>query len=372
LAEATPKTLIDFLLNVRGVDVRADLLRQIGFLDERSEADWAGAHMDGATLAEKLTWIRGLLSTKPAVLDAVRCRGAQRRDGLLEHWRRHGLGEKSAIYFVDVGWGGSIQEGLAASLRRGGWTGTISGLYLGTNHLISRLDASGCPWNSYLYRAGLPLEAARIVQRTPELIEQVCMSPHGSLYEFTPEGAPVLFENDLSSGQLADVAAMQDGIMDFACLWWPRFVLSGGVSAPSDDATAFEHRLRAVISRSIMEPRAEEVGIFKAWKHDSNNGSVDSRPLLGTEAAVCLVRGGKVKHPWQLDWQQSYWPQGLFVALRRPWSGKLSGRTRFLVRVGNFSAEIFGRFDPWPKVLRVWLGLRLRLRDWKQAVLSRS
>lgn len=371
LAEATPKSLIDFILNVRGIDVRADLLREIGLLDAPAEAEWTAGELDAAPLAAKLTWIRGLLHTRPSVLAAIRRRGAQRAAGLAAHWRKHGLYNADAIYLVDVGWGGSIQNGFAAALRRDGWTGQVEGIYLGTDQRIRSLSRTLCPWSSYLYRAGLPLEAARIVQRTPELIEQACMSPDGSLREFTAAGEPVLFENNLPPHQLAEVAAMQDGMVDFGRLWWPRFVLAGGLDAPPDEVAAFEDRLRAVISRSIMDPCREEVTLFREWRHDSNNGSGDLLPVLGTEEAAGLVREGKVKHPWQLDWQICYWPQALFAASGRPWSRRLSGRTRFLVRCGEFSARLFGRFDPWPKVLRVWLALRLRLRDLKQVLLSR-
>jgi FMN phosphatase YigB (HAD superfamily) len=371
LAESTTGTLIEFLVNLRSVDLRADLLCQIGLLDGRTEAGWMAARMDEADLANKLAWVRQLLEENPAILGDVRRRASQRRSGLVEHLRRNGLIEESSIHLVDIGWGGSIQAGLAACLQHEGWAGTVDGIYLGTNQLINRLDSARCSWISYLYREGLPLEAARVVQRTPELLEQTCMSPDGSLREFTAEGDPVLFENSIPKSQLEDVAAMQDGIMEFGRLWWPRFVLSGAVDASPDEAAAFEDRLRAVITRSIMDPRAEEVALFSDWQHDSNNGSGESLRVLGTEEAALLVRSGKVTHPWQLDWQTSYWPQGLFAAEGRRWNLQLAGRTRLLVRTGALSARLFGRFDPWPKVLRAWLALRLRLRDLKHAALAR-
>lgn len=366
LAEATPKNLADFLLTVRGVDVRADLLREIALFDEAIEVEWMDTGMDTAPLADKLTWIKQLLQRHPAVLDSVRRRGQQRSVGLSAHWRKHDLLSESVIHLVDVGWGGSIQEGLRTTLCRDGWKGVVEGMYLGTDHRINRLNSSFCPWSSYLYRAGLPLEAARIVQRTPELIEQTCMSPQGSLREFKPDGTPVFFAHVLPPQQSEDVAGIQDGIMEFGRVWWPRFILSGGPDASPGDSAAFADRLRAIISRSIMEPRSEEVALFSPWKHDSNNGSGDALPILGTEEAAALVRAGRVKHPWQLDWQICYWPTGLFVALGRSWSGRLAGRTRFLIRAGEISARIFGRFDPWPQVLRSWLVLRLRLRSLKR------
>lgn len=371
LAEATPDLLSDFLQNVRAVDIKEDLLLGIALLDEKSARLWSQERLDKAALPVKLAWIKSHIDRNPGVIAAVRRVGSERKAGLLAHCKRAGLTDTSSLCLADVGWGGSIQMGMAEALRATGWRGTFHGLYLGTDQRIGRLAGANCTWSSFLYEAGLPLEPARIVQRTPELIEQACMSDEGSLRKFTGGGEPVLFENLLPAKQMTDIAALQEGMLFFAQNWWPRFALAGGLSASGQGLTAFKDRLRAIVSRSIMRPRQEEVEMFRDWKHDSNNGSVDVKPILGTMEAIAAVASGRVTHPWQLDWQMCYWPAGLFVALGRSWTGRLAGRTRFLIRSGEISSRIFGRFDPWPFVLRAWLALRLRMRDFRKATRSR-
>jgi hypothetical protein len=243
-------------------------------------------------------------------------------------------------------------------LRELGFRGAVRGLYLGTDHRINKLSPAECPWQSLLYRAGRPEEAARIVQRTPELLEQFCMSPHGSLLEFQTEGVPVFHANRLDARQIEETDTLQDGILDFTSRWLPRFLQSGGDSAALESLAP---RLRATISRSIDAPQPQEVALFREWRHDSNNGSEDCRNILGDPATVESVRTGLVTDPSELDWLRSYWPQGLFVHLGKAiplHQARRGALRRELDRV----LRVFPFLLPVKKAgVRLWFKVRPRL-----------
>ena len=322
LVDASERNLMDFLRNVRPSDVQPDLLEYIGLFSAEDSSAWRHEGLESAAWSERLEYILKLISRRSQALEQVSELAQKRKKGLLLYLNGQELKGSGDLALVDLGWGGTIQAGLLPYLRELGFEGKVHGLYLGSDHRIGRLDVSECPWQSLLYRAGEPVHEARIVQRTPELLEQFCMSSHGSLREFTPHGEPVFYENRLGQKQIQETQVLQEGVMDFTRNWLQRFTLSSGLAANVDEQEALNARLRAIISRSIDAPLAEEVELFSKWQHDSNNGSEDCRNILGNAVVVERVKSKRVTHPDQIDWLSSYWPQGLFTHLGLSWSGK--------------------------------------------------
>jgi len=368
LVDAAEHGLVEFLRNVRPVDVQADLFEYLGLFEKSDTAEWLSLGMNNAEWSERVGYALRVFRENPAAAERVSRLAAKRKQGLLAYLSGRETHEDEDVVFVDLGWGGTMQACSLPFLRELGFTGAARGFYLGTDHRIERLSLIDCPWQSLLYRAGQPIEEARMVQRTPELLEQFCMSPHGSLLEFQPNGEPVFHANRLPEAQIHETAEIQEGILDFTVRWLPRYLHSGGSTAGGGDLEVLSPLLRAVISRSIDAPRPEEVALFADWRHDSNNGSEDCRSLLGDPDTIERVKSGAVTHPSQLDWLRSYWPQGLFTHLGREWDrrerrGRLARGVKFLVNLlpgGKFAATQLRGF--W-KTLRPRLGMvRFRLR----------
>lgn len=358
LVEASEDDLVHFLRNVREVDVQADLFEYIGLFDKNETGQWLSKKMDTADWSQRMEYALRIFHKNPRAVERVSRLAAERKKGLLAYLASRQFAANENLTLVDLGWGGTIQSCLRPFLQELGFQGAVRGFYLGTDHRIKKLSATECPWQSLLYRAGHPEEAARLVQRTPELLEQFCMSPNGSLLEFQADGEPVFHENRLGTRQIEETASLQAGILDFTARWLPRFLQSGGDSAALESLAP---RLRAIISRSIDAPMPQEVALFRDWRHDSNNGSEDSRNILGDSATIESVRTGLVTDPSELDWLRSYWPQGLFVHL-----GKAiplhQARRGALRRVLDRVLRVFPFLLPVKKAgVRIWFKIRPRL-----------
>jgi hypothetical protein len=314
--------------------------------------------MDSADWSHRVEYALRVFRKNPRAVERVSRLAAERKKGLITYLASREFAANEDLTLVDLGWGGTIQSCLLPFLRELEFQGPVRGLYLGTDNRIERLSLAECPWQSLLYRAGRPEEAARIVQRTPELLEQFCMSPHGSLLEFQTDGGPVFHTNRLDARQIEETNCLQAGILDFTSRWLPRFLQSGGDAAALE---ALSPRLRAIISRSIAAPKPQEVALFKDWHHDSNNGSEDCRNILGDPATMESVRTGLVTDPSELDWLRSYWPQGLFVYL-----GKIipshQDRRGPLAPVLDPLLRLFPFLLPVKKAaVRLWFKIRPRL-----------
>jgi FMN phosphatase YigB (HAD superfamily) len=358
LLGASEDDLVHFLRNVREVDVQADLFEYIGLFNKNETAVWLSKKMDTADWSHRVEYALRVFRKNPHAVERVSTLAGERKQGLLAYLASRQFPPDQDLTLVDLGWGGTIQSCLLPFLRELGFRGAVRGLYLGTDHRIERLSPAECPWRSLLYLAGRPTEAARLVQRTPELLEQFCMSPHGSLLEFQPDGMPKFHENRLEARQIEETANLQAGILDFSARWLPRFLQSGGDAAAIE---ALAPRLRAIISRSIDAPRPEEVALFQDWRHDSNNGSEDCRNILGDPATLERVRSGAVTDPSELDWLHSYWPQGLFVHLGKtiPLNQARRGTLRRLL---DSLLRTFPCLLPVKKVgVRLWFKIRPRL-----------
>jgi predicted HAD superfamily hydrolase len=358
LVGASEDDLVQFLRNVREVDVQADLFEYIGLFDKNETAEWLSKKMDTADWSHRVEYALRIFHKNPRAVERVSRLAAERKKGLLAYLASREFAACKNLTLVDLGWGGTIQSCLRPFLHELGFQGAVRGFYLGTDHRIRKLSPTECPWQSLLYRAGHPEEAARLVQRTPELLEQFCMSPHGSLLEFQANGEPVFHENRLEERQIEETGSLQAGILDFTARWLPRFLQSGGDSAALESLAP---QLRAIISRSIDAPMPQEVALFQDWRHDSNNGSEDCRNILGDSATIESVRTGLVTDPSELDWLRSYWPQGLFVHL-----GKAillhQARRGALRRVLDRVLRVFPFLLPVKKAgVRIWFKIRPRL-----------
>lgn len=382
LVHATEEDLVDFLRNVRPVDVQADLFEYLGLFEKSDTAEWMDRGMDTADWSDRVGYALRVFRENTAAAARVSRLAEQRKQSLLTYLAGRNLREGEDIVFVDLGWGGTMQVCALPFLRELGFSGAARGFYLGTDHRIERLPPADCPWQSLLYKAGQPLDEARIVQRTPELLEQFCMSPHGSLLEFQSGGEPVFHANRLPEAQIRETAEIQKGILDFTARWLPRYLHSHGSTRGGGDLELLGSRLRAVISRSIDAPLPEEVALFAEWRHDSNNGSEDCRSLLGDSDTIERVKSGAVSHPAQLDWLRSYWPQGLFTHLGLEWDrnerrGRLARGVKFFVNLLPGGKSAATRLLGFWKTLRPRLGmarfrLRVALARWRWSAAKRD
>jgi hypothetical protein len=355
LAEASEKEVIGFLHRIRPVDVQPDLLIEMGVFESQDAQEWHAAAIRDDDLHRKISIITAKLRNDPERVNRVRRVAKQRKEALINYLRNEGLLGVDDATVVDLGWGGTIQASLSRLIQGERPGAKLSALYMGTDPRIKELDKENSPWKSFLYVSGEPRATCGILQRTPELLEQFTMCASGSLRELAPDGTPVLFPYEVPEQQVRDVEEIQKGILEFCVRWMPRFKLSRGAFATETEGEVMRDRLRSIIARSLDDPLPEEVCLFKDWLHDSNNGSADLQFVLGSQEAREKVLSGKLRHPMQLDWQESYWPQGLFVYQRRSWRRKEGFAYKLFAIPGRIKSSARALIHRLPPDMSFWI-----------------
>jgi hypothetical protein len=175
--------------------------------------------------------------------------------------------------------------------------------------MLEGLDAEG-----FLADGGNPPVPTHWVERSPEILEQVCMTDVGSLAGFTEDGEPVNEPAGQSPVQMLQRAAVQNGILAFQ-REWARY---SQVVPPErrDLCGAARPLLLNSVARFVARPTAREATMFGAWLHDENYGSEASESVFMAD----LARNLRYMTPEQflaLPMTRVYWPFGLAAAHHR-------------------------------------------------------
>ncbi len=239
---------------------------------------------------------------------------AELRNRLVTHFTNSVESSDEKVLVVDLGWGGSIQTYLQKVLAGSGLGVHLRGLYLLTNssaveRILEGLDAEG-----FLAQGGFPETPARWIGRSPEILEQVCMTDVGSLAGFTEDGEPVTDPASQSPVQMLQRVAVQKGILAFQEEWarYASLRPRGGRALWE----AARPLLLNAVARFVASPTAREAMMFGDWLHDENYGSEAAESVLMADLAHSL----RYMTPEQflaLPMTRVYWPSGL-AALHNP------------------------------------------------------
>lgn len=192
------------------------------------------------------------------------------------------LGDDAPIVLCDVGWGGTIQEGLEAILRERGDTRPVIGLYLMLSPAGEHRVAHGavmCPYIPTFGHDAIDEGTANTLMRYPEFLERINTPRLGTVLGYDLAGVPVTqpVDHDPISPSLA---LAQEGVLDFcerACalltdtdteLW------SSGVFAPP---------AAQALASVIASPEYDLACALGAWQHDDVAGT-DFEPLVNDRA----------------------------------------------------------------------------------------
>jgi hypothetical protein len=179
------------------------------------------------------------------------------------------------LVVTDIGWGGTIQEGLRAILDEAGFTSDIVGLYALLSPPGERRAGSGALLHSYLPTIGYggqSIGSARVAARHPEFLERINTPAIGTLLSFTEAGDPETQPDDHDNIG-PSLRAAQRGVIDF-CTTAARLGIFQGTSGDEwfgDDtfaATALDSLVTVI---GAPDPRlAAELG---TWEHDDVAGT---------------------------------------------------------------------------------------------------
>jgi len=152
---------------------------------------------------------------------------------------------------------------------------------------------------------GQPLRIAHSFMRSPELVEQCLMCDLGSTTGYDSQGDPVFGEQYLPKPQRAEIARVQEGLIDFV----RRFAASPPIAATT--SLALRPFLEAILVRSLTEPVKAELTAFQSWVHDENMGSSRTRTLFAADLDPEYLEYASAHQLASLESSSVYWIFGL-------------------------------------------------------------
>lgn len=224
--------------------------------------------------------------------------------------------QDGTLTIVDLGWGASIQGLLHRALEQTGAPRGTVGLYMVTHEGAAEQVVQGVEAHGFLGEYGFPDSTVSTVMRSPELLEQICMPPHGTQLDLGEDFEPRLAPTALPSLQLVEAETVRKGVLAYQREWARYQTALPGKIGPLRDA---RHLLRPILLRSVAAPTQEEVGIFGGWQHDEGQGSTRTDPIVDPADAARL-RYMSPDQARALPMSELYWPFGAAALVDGHWA----------------------------------------------------
>ncbi len=251
------------------------------------------------------------ITAAPGLRDKVLARSQRNRRNLLRGLAKHiDLAADATIVLMDLGYAATIQTLLARILAHEGAKVRLEGLYFALNERAAEHRRAGAHISAYHNEAGYGADLGRLLTRTPDVVEHACMCRDGSLDRYDDTGAPICLPNLRSDTQLAQMEALQDGIL--TGLESVNRLL-GGFDRTSHAEPALRAQTGRMLECLMLHPTAEEAATIGAWQHEANLDVTDRRRLtdLAFDPGALEYRGlGALAEAGR---DQTYWPAAAFA-----------------------------------------------------------
>ena len=262
--------------------------------------------------AQSLDTLCRAIVEKPATQKKVLGISARHRANLLK-----GLGKlfdvskPQTIAVADLGYAATIQTVLARILAREGAKTQLSGLYLALNERAAQATRAGTELHGYLNDHGFGGPVAALLSRTPDVLEHACMSTDGSLAAYDDAGNAVLLPNQRDDKQLAQMQALQDGIIAGVAA---INGLLGDFKRTPYNSPALKDQIAQIITSAMLHPTPEDAATIGAWKHEANFDLNDFRKLtdLAFDPRELEYRGLSVLG--DAGRHHVYWPAAAYLS----------------------------------------------------------
>jgi hypothetical protein len=190
---------------------------------------------------------------------------AQRRKNLLTYLAGALQLERSGpVFLLDLGYAGTIQTVLQKILYREGKAFSLAGLYIAVNAKGRENVLAGTDLRALIDKDGYDSGLTRLLERTPDILEHACMCPEGSLDAFDQSGDPELLPSQRMSSQIAQMEAMQEGILAGA----------GAIIETLGDtcliSPGFISQAAEIVKQAMGHPTQSEVDTIGSWLHEAN------------------------------------------------------------------------------------------------------
>ena len=255
-----------------------------------------------------LSALAQVIAQTPALREKVVTHSARLRRNLLSGiTKKIDLTQAGDVVVMDLGYAATIQTVLMRILEREGAKVKLRGLYLALNTNAAENLVSGSDVRAYLDHEGFNAPVAKLLSRTPDVLEHACMCSEGSLADYADTGEPELLPNLRATSQLSQMDAVQEGIL--AGLGAANSLLGDLESTPAGGLN-LKRQISAIITTALLYPTRQESETIGAWYHEANFDLSDQRRLsdLLIDTGELEYKGWSVMQEVGRD--QCYWPAG--------------------------------------------------------------
>ena len=287
-----------------------EILAELGL----ARADLVGAVPAGFDLRQPdaLPTLSRAIAATPALKGKVLAASGVLRANLLKGLAKHmDLAKAEAATLLDLGYAATIQSALGRILAREGSKVRLTGLYVALNDKAAGNVRGGADLRAFLAGEGFDGATAALLSRTPDVLEHACMCREGSLAQYDADGAPVLLPNQRDTAQLAQMEALQNGVLGGMAAVDD---LLGDLTTTPGDAPALQAQVAAIIAASLLYPTVEEAATIGAWKHEANFDLTDVRKLADLAFSPTELEYRGWPSLQTLGRHQVYWPAAAFMS----------------------------------------------------------
>lgn len=239
----------------------------------------------------------------------------RRRTGLIAYLKTHVAPDIGKAVVLDLGYAGTIQTALQKILAREGWNTTLTGLYVAVNEKGGENVRAGSDLRALFGSDGYDAPLARVLERTPDVLEHACMCEEGSLDSFDEDGIPVFLPSQRDGNQIRQMEAMQDGIIAGVGAIISQLGEQTGV--PS----SFVQHAGHIVLQAMLRPTRNETDTIGRWLHEANFDLSDRRALADLRIDPATLEFGDAGTWLNIQRQEAYWPAAAFKLYAPHWVG---------------------------------------------------
>jgi FMN phosphatase YigB (HAD superfamily) len=281
----------------------SEYFRRIGIDVGAYPAELAAAGLRPESRIYDLDSRRRLRELFLSLADVVLERARLERDVMLAYVRQSGAFDAQDLVFVDMGWGGTLQQAVAGVLAGAGKTPRMRAYYLSTDERILTLDATAGPASAWFANAGQPAWMREAIAPGYWFLETAFTAQHGTVLGYRQDGSgSVCVEHhayDPQSPAARTARAVHAASGDLLDRWIQIF---GGVGPAVPMRSAF-----ARFQRFVERPSLHEARFFGDMVHIGGLGTTtETRPIAAPPSF-----GEALRHPraFQTAYRESLWQQ---------------------------------------------------------------
>lgn len=283
----TQEKVKEYLVTNKGRIYREEMLRQlignydtstfVGLIDTNEALSWE-------------SFCDSVMSNE--ALDRITAASSHNRQNFLTYIRNQVKPRPGeTLVFADLGYSGTVQDQVQVVLSET-FGVCVQGRYL----ILRESDRQQCNKKGLIDFRSLSNHAINLLLSQIQTLEQLTVNDKGSLMRYGDGGLPVHESHLLTDRQRKLKQMVQTAAMDFIKIHGPHFFRFSKQYPPT------EYETLGLLGRFTLQPRANEIDLYREFNHDINNGTQRMRWISNPSASrQLLIRGGAITYDCDRD-----------------------------------------------------------------------